>query len=426
MNMKKNRMTVISIYIHLFLLIYTPLPIQNGYINNFTFLVFLFCINILPYILRQEVDIVKLFKNKYVMVTMGLIFLSSIYTIIIMLIQNVPINSIMDTRIVQGNVINLVILNIAIIIYKCKKINMKKENVVDMLINLAVIQGIICLLQVIIPTLKQVSEYIYLLSAQENSYILRKRIYGLSGEYTFGTQIYHGFIAGIAMYSKIVEKRGNFIKIGLIVIAVLLNGRTGIIPLIIFTIYSITKNAFIMNKYLSTLRTTIIGTICIIIVMNVLQNFVPDTYKFIMDFVYETINLILYSEATGNYEVLLDSYVFFPEGIGLIFGEGHNVYDDYAKTLGYTHSDIGFVNDIFQGGIIYITLLYGSILYLIKKSKLEYGIILYILLLIVNYKGEIFKSIPNIVLMVVLPFIMLFLESNKKSKHIKEIGDNNE
>ena len=45
--------------------------------------------------------------------------------------------------------------------------------------------------------------------------------------------------------------------------------------------------------------------------------------------------------------------MFFPEGMEFVFGRGHRVYGEAAKQAGYTASDIGFVNDMFMGGLIY-------------------------------------------------------------------------
>lgn len=52
-------------------------------------------------------------------------------------------------------------------------------------------------------------------------------------------------------------------------------------------------------------------------------------------------------------------------------GEGYRVYGEFGLLHGKIPSDIGFVNDMFMGGILYIVLLYGAIIrFVLKKIKI--------------------------------------------------------
>ena len=82
--------------------------------------------------------------------------------------------------------------------------------------------------------------------------------------------------------------------------------------------------------------------------------------------------------------------------------------------MGYNSSDIGYVNDIFMGGMIYIFILYGTVLrFLLRKpaienfkNKTDYELcmliskFLAVALLVSNFKGEVMRG--GIVLLVAI------------------------
>ena len=54
----------------------------------------------------------------------------------------------------------------------------------------------------------------------------------------------------------------------------------------------------------------------------------------------------------------------FPSGVSLIFGTGHTVYE----AEGYSHSDVGYVNDLWMAGIIGSLLLYAAFAYVLWNA----------------------------------------------------------
>ena len=137
----------------------------------------------------------------------------------------------------------------------------------------------------------------------------------------------------------------------------------------------------------------------------------------------EARSLLINNQLEGTTKYLISDRLFFPEGIGLLFGTGSRVFGNL--TQGVVSSDIGFVNDIFMGGIIYIFILYGAYYMLIassisKKQNLL-KIILVIALLVANWKGELFK---NSTIIIGLFFILLIeMLPNEKNENVQ---NNNE
>ena len=152
------------------------------------------------------------------------------------------------------------------------------------------------------------------------------------------------------------------------------------------------------------LKYIVLGIVLLIIILQLIRIAIPKTYNFINSMITDTVNLITGDELTGNYQALFGYMLYWPEGIYFIIGEGNRVY----ANLDYIQSDIGYVNDMFMGGLIYIVILYGTIItFLMKKNKednklqnqlnLLISLISAATLLIANYKGETMKG-RNIVI----------------------------
>ena len=62
------------------------------------------------------------------------------------------------------------------------------------------------------------------------------------------------------------------------------------------------------------------------------------------------------SQTTTAEQLFSDRFWNLPKGFGVLFGTGHTVYG----AEGYPHSDVGYVNDLWLGGVIGCVLLYGA------------------------------------------------------------------
>ena len=318
----------------------------------------------------------KEFKiNKILFLFVILITISNCYYLFIYILNN-NVLSVVDSRIIQNNLVLCYLVIISVIFSILKKSNYTKNDILNIVINLAVFQGLICALMVLIPNLHNIALSFYYKGAEENIFISTSRIYGISSDYTYATPIYHAFIAGIAFY-KYCFKNKKFFK--------LIKGIS----------------------------------ICIVVIFAsilLLKSFLPSTYNFIHLMAVDTINLVQNDEYDGNYGILKNS-MHFPKGDGLIFGEGFRVFGSEGISRGYIPSDIGYINDIHMGGIIYCIFLYGAFIYLIgrllKKSPIK--IPLYITLFIANFKGEAFHS--SILAFLVIFLCLLEVYNEKKSNY---------
>ncbi|TCI36213.1 hypothetical protein EVJ29_06865 [Exiguobacterium sp. SH4S7] len=261
----------------------------------------------------------------------------------------------------------------------------------------------------------------------ENVFISRNRIYGISGDYTFFTPIFHSILASIAfMVAFFTNRKKYYFYIPFLLIMVLLNGRFGLLIFFCCLTISFIYSAIVRKNIFKIFGTIIMISLVVTVLIYFVKLNVPYTYQWIMGGVEDTVKLLIYGELSGNFSVLGERYLFFPTGISILIGEGHRVYGEYATQNGFSHSDIGFVNDLFMGGVIYVSILYGSIArYVLQTTNSEFigkhfqiviNISLILSLLLANYKGETMRG--GLVLLGVLMFKMIMDLPDKKENPI--------
>ena len=223
--LKRLNLQKMLLYSFLFYIIYTPSIAGTVLIDkNITIPVITVVLLALD-LLRSKRE--KLFdKTKVAFAT--LITASNIFSLLSYIAHTDNFN-IIESRIVQGNLVLCYLVIISIIFKYAKSRKIKKHQLLDWLINLAVFQGVLCLLMLIIPALHNFALLFY---SGDNFFVRTYRVYGITSDYTFATPIYHGFIAAMFLYSIISTKAKlrvqNILKIAFILLAVFVNGRTGV------------------------------------------------------------------------------------------------------------------------------------------------------------------------------------------------------
>ena len=210
------------------------------------------------------------------------------------------------------------------------------------------------------------------------------RSFGLAEGLTASYGIIQGVIAVLCFF-KTREKSRYIIPIPFIIISILVNTRTGILPVLFFLpvlLSSMLKNKKVMLGFL----------IILIFVFLFLKGDLSD-YKETLDWIttfFESIMNLLYGEKTDAFDTLTGSDLFFPDSTtGFLFGEGRSVF---WGRQGSEASDIGFVNQLFKGGLLYVLLIMAYLLYFcirLKKMLKNIGIsiLFFVTLMLANYKG---------------------------------------
>lgn len=315
----------------------------------------------------------------------------SLYTFFLTLVLQYDIRSNLS-----GILLPLKIVDIWIIQSILKKNGYKKRETIDFLIHIANIQAILCILMLLIRPLKNIANMLYIsgvtnYSTSSVAGIVRYRIYGIFGDYTCSGQIFMAMMASISLvfFLNGESKYGIFALIQLF--SAFLNGRTGFLIFIFSLLFIVPMSGgkIIKKKYG-------VKIMCLLIffsffVIAVLQN------ERILAWIVEGKNIIL-GLCQRKEDVILNKMWILPNGFALIFGEGHRVFGDFGRKIVGQDSDIGYVNDVFRGGIFYCSVYYGITIKMLidivggdEESKKYYSkirIILFLFLFISNYKGE--------------------------------------
>jgi hypothetical protein len=213
--------------------------------------------------------------------------------------------------------------------------------------------------------------------------------------------------------------------IPILLLIVFLNARIGLIVFItntvMFLIYIIYK------KRLSIFLNIIIKLLFLYLAsVLLLPRLFPDTYRFFNNG-FKEINSYLTTGVArkgDNYSDIDRLSNQAKNNINInsfIFGKGYRVKNLNAIPRGIKYngsfSDMGFINDMYMGGIVYMLLLYYPFLNIALSKNIisinkEFNYFLIVTMLICNLKGELFRS-PMIIGIIILTKL-IFNDRNYK------------
>ena len=397
----------LPLYMYMFYVIYTPpIGVESPMVKFVVLATAPLLLGAL-YSLNGEPSVRRMLFARPVMPLILSFLAGSLYVAVVILAFGQDVAGFDELRIVQNSVILLVVLNVLFIIDLLAKTGHDWIKSFEVVLWLGSAQGIFAIFGVFIPAVRDISRGLYIAAGGSNPWVIQDRIYGISSDFTYATQIYHAILAGCALYLMIRERRPYLIQIILVMATSLLNGRTGLLA---FAAMSIT---IIVIVYIS--RFNLAGMLVSVAVLviggtlafGMLEEYAPATYRQLMVFFSDTENLFTSNEYTGNYSVLVPELMRVPEGNGLIFGEGVRLYTEAQGE----RTDIGFTNDLFAGGLIYVFLVYIAFVVFLRRSLKGHPALLLALLMaatIANLKGEMFRSTTLLFVFVFIPLVIYY------------------
>lgn len=433
MDMKLN-LSKIWLYVFAFVLMYQP---NFSYLikidNHVLFFIFIAIFSFKPLMTKNK-DFINMFKRKPIVLFIFFCFLATTYRVLRTGFNSVELNELLSITI-QGLFPILYLTGALSLNYELANRGYDNKRKIKFILQIALFQGIISILMLIIPAFKQIAINIYYNGGPAtNFYITQNRLHGIcDGDYTYGFQILHSLLALVSIFYAYYYKEKKYYLFSLIIFAVtLLNGRSGII---IFTIGLILFALDIIKKKNGLLKVGLLVPIVLIIItvaIAFIEKYLPNTYSLI-DQAIRDVSRTLSGDTNTETGSLL-SMILFPTGIYLLIGRGFRIYGNGGRTHNFIgRSDIGYVNELFIGGFIYMFLLYTSYYHLIsfslkntKKASLEKFILVVTLITMAfaNVKGEAFRQ-PLLITNFILIFVSFFPFSFYK-KRIIDKGDNNE
>ena len=406
----------IGLYVYVFYVIYTPTFSASFFASKFFILTALAAVLMAHSALGGR----RMFRllgypplSRFLIVMFGL----SLFVAIVHLASHPDVEDFVDLRIVQNNVLLLMAIHAAFIVHICKTRGFTAESALRMIYRLAAFQGMWGLLSFVFFPLKEISNWLYQLAAGERGeYLMSSRIYGLMGEFTFVTPIYHGMLAAVAVYFALNYRFRGLRYVPLILVAILLNGRTGIAVFAAMTALIILGQVLRGRKIGPAIGIVAALVALLWIAWSVVSQLSPISARFLQGFIDETTALVADGSVEGTYSVLLTDVLVFPEGLGLLWGTGDDVY----QSQGF-RSDVGLTNDLFMGGLLFVVIGYGTLAYFLLKNSRPDTVLFVALFLgfaIGIVKGQIFIGTPVLFLFVFVVLIHKQIAGGEMSPRI--------
>lgn len=351
-----------------------------------------------------------------------LLSLTIIYLLFVELIHGYMITtnsfSILNLRIL----IEAILPAFAIVVYGYKN-NLNVELFYKMIIIIALFQFIITLFMFDINF--KVYMFETFMKYDINSPLLEPahflvRGFGLTKNHLFSFAVVQGLIVAISFYYSL-KKKSIIIFIGAIfvVFTIVLNARSGLIPVLTFIFLFLSLSLFSYRIFFkNSIRIIFVSFFIISTIPFILsgENFEKTIEN--LEIAYEsTADLIIYGEKNSTYEDLA----------GADFWKLPNTFNEWliGGTIKDLHSDVGYIRNLHYGGLIYLVLLYTTMIVLLYSTiknigfsfdssiyKVILGSSIFISFFILEIKGHIF-TINEAMRLIILIFIIGYFEKKE-------------
>lgn len=276
----------------------------------------------------------------------------------------------------------------------------KKVSVWNYLIAAGMLQAAVSILAFAIPALQDLIIQRMLTYGFKDVIIKMSghRMFGFSYTMAFAMPVVQSILAAVCIYKAFAEKLRYLVLVPFLLFSSIVNARIGIVVFVIAGIIALVGSAKITPNNLLVL---LLAIVMIFAVPKIFAHFLEGSKTF--DWLQEGINEItgfLFEQDTsdGYFSYATNEQKYkVPDGIGFFFGTGN------ISTRGNANyaSDIGFINDMWLGGIFYVIPLLAYFLgrtnkimkfYFDGKSVCKLVSLITIgMLLIINIKGRCFS-----------------------------------
>lgn len=267
------------------------------------------------------------------------------------------------------------------------KKGLSRKKIVDVLLWIAIIQSYIAILMIFVPSVKSfvTTSILRFDTANKLSFqsLLDERVFGIGSEYLFGLPIFQAMMA--CVYINVTKEKRFFFLFNLLCLigSAIFCARSSLFVFLCYFLY------YFVNRF----KTHVVSSI---LMMGLISGIVYSIYIYLINIegiiAIEHFNRAFNGQYQG-YDSLFDTMLFFPTDLlTWLFGNGSYVFFDKKRA-----SDLGYVNDIFYGGVFYLSLEILAMYYLYKeaqKANYLYSVLplLFLSLLVLNYKGSVYSA----------------------------------
>lgn len=297
-------------------------------------------------------------------------------------------------------------------------------SLIDVLISVGVLQGLIAILMLFIPSFKQLINQHYF-QFWDSRYIgwSQSRMYGFSDNLLHTTPIIQSVIALICIVFRPKDKR-NMIFIPILLVSAFVNTRTSAVVFVVGlgSVLLIEKK----NLIFSVFKVLFYSVLFFAAFFMIIPFFSEGAYSYFRDGLKEIVFFVTgYVSENSFFYVLFQRFFVFPKNLlGVLFGYGVQIQVLTAHSYG-VHSDIGYINDIWTGGIVFciiILIAYYGMIKSISKMYIKEASSLAVILCVAFSLGHI-KGLVTC-LNDISALIILLVAANPLSEKIFLFGKN--
>lgn len=243
-----------------------------------------------------------------------------------------------------------------LVAYTLKSMQYDIYDFVTIILKSGMLQSIVSLSSLLIPTVKSIlitgmlKGHVF----QETTYThaLTLRMFGYSTGLTYGMPIVQTFLAMAALYLAFEKKLGYMLYIPFLLASAFINSRTSaIVAMVCLSVLLIIRKRKITSKVLFRRIIIVVGIIAIIILLPRIISLVsPETYKWVQTGYNEIFRFVKGDTSSGYFNYLVDIKRWeVPKNLSLLFGTGIRIMS--GNNQYNIQSDIGYINDLWLGGI---------------------------------------------------------------------------
>lgn len=298
------------------------------------------------------------------------------------------------------------------IVILIKKLGWNLSSLMRGFINISILSSLISILMFFVAPIKKfifnsVVNLDYYFAGENELFdsFLYLRLNGIGSELTFGYSLFQGLALTFVLYLSLNYRSRLIYFAPFILFSILVNARVGIIIPIVYLIFDFRRLVFFKKSFVKLGSFIFFVTILLGHIYSNPENL--EILELIITAGFSSDSIIPHQNA------LLGSHLFLPDNFGgILYGEGNYVFGNDKLD---NNSDIGYINIIHFGGIIFQLMLMALYFYfmLIETNKggvskvLIYSIIFSMLL--IQIKGNVF-GLNGLTKAIIIIFLFLITE----------------
>lgn len=254
--------------------------------------------------------------------------------------------------------------------------NFKERNIsflslIKLIIGIAMIQSMFACAAFVFPSVKEF--FLNLMihmggTSTENEGVILNRTFGFASSMLDQFGLCTGLIGGISFFLGVNYETKYIFYSLFIMVASLLNARSGIVIYVIAISLTIFFSIFINHNLKMIIKSFIMVFLIpaiFMITVQVISIYNDNTAIWLSKGVDSVVEFLdTGSSDKDNMAIITsDSFWELPDDLRVIIGTGHSRYE----AEGYNHTDCGIVNDIWFVGILGVFVIYGTVLFLWLK-----------------------------------------------------------